>query len=45
MGVAEMATIRALIARGLRHRDDPAELAAVRADVAALCARFPVYAG
>jgi glycine hydroxymethyltransferase len=43
MGVAEMATIGALIARGLRHRDDPAELAAVRADVAALCARFPVY--
>jgi glycine hydroxymethyltransferase len=40
----EMATIAALIARALRHRSDPAELDGVRADVNALCARFPAYA-
>jgi glycine hydroxymethyltransferase len=39
----EMAQIGSLIARALRHRDDAAEVQAVRADVAALCARFPVY--
>jgi glycine hydroxymethyltransferase len=39
----EMATIAALIARALRHRDDPAALAAVRTEVADLCARFPAY--
>jgi glycine hydroxymethyltransferase len=40
----EMTVIAQLIARALRHRDDAAELAAVRADVRSLCARFPVYA-
>ncbi len=39
----EMVTIAALIARALRHRDDPGTLAAVRADVNELCARFPAY--
>jgi glycine hydroxymethyltransferase len=39
----EMAQIGSLIARALRHRDDASEVQAVRADVAALCARFPVY--
>jgi glycine hydroxymethyltransferase len=39
----EMAQIAALIARALRHRTDPAELAAVKADVAALCGAFPAY--
>jgi len=39
----EMAQIAALIARALRHRTDAAELAAVKADVAALCGRFPAY--
>jgi glycine hydroxymethyltransferase len=39
----EMAQIAALIARALRHRTDEAELAAVKADVAALCGRFPAY--
>jgi hypothetical protein len=28
----------------LRHRDDDVAVAAARADVAALCAQFPVYA-
>lgn len=39
----QMAEIAALIARVLRHRADPAAVAAARAEVAALCARFPAY--
>jgi glycine hydroxymethyltransferase len=39
----QMADIAALIARVLRNRDDAAAVAAARADVAALCARFPAY--
>ena len=39
----EMAEIATLIARALRDRDDEAEVAAVRADVAKLCARFTPY--
>jgi glycine hydroxymethyltransferase len=43
MGVAEMAEVADLIARALRGRGDDATLADVRADVAALCGRFPAY--
>lgn len=43
MAPAEMPTIASLIARALRERDDEAAIAAVRADVAALCSRFPIY--
>jgi glycine hydroxymethyltransferase len=43
MKEAEMSEIAALIAEALRHRADPAAVAGVRAKVAALCARFPVY--
>jgi glycine hydroxymethyltransferase len=43
MGPTEMTQIASLIARALRGREDPATLAAVRAEVAALCARFPAY--
>ena len=39
----EMAMIAELIARVLRHRADEPTLAAVRAEVAALCAKFPAY--
>lgn len=39
----EMAQIATLIARALRHRADPAELAAVRDDVATLCSKFTPY--
>jgi glycine hydroxymethyltransferase len=39
----EMAEIGALIARTLRHRDDDAEIAAVRDEVTALCSKFPPY--
>jgi glycine hydroxymethyltransferase len=39
----EMAQIAAFIARVLRNRDDAAEVAAVRAEVAALCANFTPY--
>ncbi len=39
----EMATIASLIARALRDRDDSDALAAVRTEVAALCAKFPPY--
>ena len=44
MKEAQMAQIAALIARILRHRTDPAAVAAAKADVAALCAQFPAYA-
>ena len=43
MKEAEMAEIAALIAEALRHRADASALAAVKAKVNALCARFPVY--
>ena len=43
MKEAEMSEIAALIAEALRHRADPSALAAVKAKVNALCARFPVY--
>jgi glycine hydroxymethyltransferase len=39
----EMAVIAGLIARALRHRDDDAELAAVRDEVATLCSKFTPY--
>jgi glycine/serine hydroxymethyltransferase len=38
-----MVQIAELIARALRMRTDDAELAAVRRDVAALCATFTPY--
>jgi glycine hydroxymethyltransferase len=41
----EMGRIAGLIARTLRHRSDPSELAAVRADVHDLCKAFPAYPG
>jgi glycine hydroxymethyltransferase len=43
MKEAEMPVIASLIAEALRHRDDAAAVAAVKAKVAALCAKFPVY--
>ncbi len=43
MKEAEMADIASLIAEALRHRADQSAVAAVKAKVAALCARFPVY--
>ena len=43
MGADEMPVIADLIARTLRHRGDPAAVAEVRSEVAALCERFPAY--
>jgi glycine hydroxymethyltransferase len=43
MGEPEMATIAGLIARTLRERTNPDEVAAVRDEVRALCSKFPVY--
>jgi len=43
MGQAEMAQVAALIVRVLRERTDQAAIAAARAEVATLCARFPAY--
>ena len=43
MTETEMPLIASYIAEALRHRDDEAAVAAVRAKVAELCARFPVY--
>ncbi|NNE73859.1 MAG: serine hydroxymethyltransferase [Acidimicrobiales bacterium] len=43
MGTEDMATIAGFIARTLRSRTDPAEIAAVKHDVGTLCAKFPVY--
>ena len=39
----EMARIAGYIALALRERDNPAALAALRTDVAALCAEYPAY--
>jgi len=43
MGPAEMTRIGQLMGRTLRHRDDDAALAIVRAEVRELCAGFPPY--
>jgi len=43
-GKAEMAQVASLIGRVLDAPGDEAKLAAVRAEVKALCARFPMYA-
>jgi glycine hydroxymethyltransferase len=43
MGAGEMRQIASLIARTLRHRDDEAAVAAVRAEVNSLCAAFRPY--
>jgi glycine hydroxymethyltransferase len=43
MGTAEMRVVADLIARTLQARTDEGEIAAVRAEVAALCAAFPPY--
>jgi glycine hydroxymethyltransferase len=43
MGVEEMAIVAGLLARALRGRDDEAEVAAVRDEVAALCSKFTPY--
>jgi glycine hydroxymethyltransferase len=45
MAEPEMVQIADLIARTLQGRDDDSVVAAVRTDVNALCARFPVYGG
>jgi glycine hydroxymethyltransferase len=39
----QMAEIASFIARALRSRESAGELAAIKADVAELCARFPAY--
>jgi glycine hydroxymethyltransferase len=39
----EMARVAGYIALALRERDNPAALAALRTDVAALCAEYPAY--
>ena len=39
----QMVQIAELIARVLRHRSDPAAVAAAKSEVAALCAQFPAY--
>ncbi len=43
MTEAEMPLIAAFIARALRNVDDAAALAEIKTEVAALCAKFPVY--
>ena len=43
MGAAEMQVVADLIVRTLKARTDEGEIAAVRSEVAALCAAFPPY--
>jgi glycine hydroxymethyltransferase len=43
MGSSEMARIAGLLVRALRYRNEDAEVARVRAEVAELCASFPPY--
>jgi glycine hydroxymethyltransferase len=44
MTEGEMPLIASLLAQALRHRDDGSALAAVKREVADLCAKFPPYA-
>jgi glycine hydroxymethyltransferase len=43
MGVEEMEVVAGLLARALRNRDDEAEVASVRDEVATLCSKFTPY--
>ena len=43
MGVAEMREIASLISRAIKEGDDPAKAAAIKGEVHALTARFPIY--
>lgn len=43
MKEAEMPAIARFIADALRHREDPAHIARIRAEVAEMCSKFPVY--
>ena len=43
MEEAQMADVASYIARALRDRDDAASLAAIKSEVATLCAQFPAY--
>jgi len=43
MEEAQMADVASYIARALRDRDNTASLAAIKSDVATLCAQFPAY--
>ena len=43
MGLAQMREISSLIARAIKDGEDPTKAAAIRADVHALTAQFPVY--
>ncbi len=43
MGPAQMQEIASLIARAIKDGEDPAKAAAIKADVRALTAQFPVY--
>jgi glycine/serine hydroxymethyltransferase len=43
MGQTEMRLVADLLVRTLKARDDDDEIAAVRSEVAALCAAFPPY--
>lgn len=43
MGEAEMGTIAELIVRALDHRDDEAEIRAIKDDVRTLCGKFEPY--
>ena len=38
-----MADVASYIARALRDRDNAASLAAIKSEVAALCAQYPAY--
>ena len=43
MGIPEMKEIASLISRAIKDGEDEKKAAAIRADVSALTARFPVY--
>jgi glycine hydroxymethyltransferase len=43
MGVPQMTEIASLIARAIKDGEDASKAAAIRADVHALTAQFPVY--
>ena len=44
MGTPEMSQIASLIARAIKDAGEPSKAAAIRSEVNALTAKFPIYA-
>ena len=43
MGIEEMKTIARVMNAAIEHRDDESKLSELSKEIAALCAKFPIY--